>query len=363
MPLFHSILVVAIFSLLGSFQTASAGVVLTKDAKAQIEHQLDKVANDYGVVGQSLAILKNGALVHTSARGSASVELDVTATDQTVYQVFSLAKLFVNVTMMQMAQAGSIELDAPISRYVEELPKAWRDVTVRQAMSHMTGLPDCYRWPVPTPETAQAAIQSVAYKAPEFEAGSKTRYNQTNYLLLKMIIENVEHEQFVQVMTTRMIDKLNLANTSYGGEYAVIAGRATTYRSANGRLARNVHIDQPDYMFASSGLNTNVLDMANWFSALLDHRFLSEEMMEAMWTPVRLNDGAAANFANGWEFSTKNGVTVVGHGGGNRADVRHFFEPGGSESITVIYFTNGSVKNFWPGSVSQRLAEIIRNNE
>lgn len=343
-------------------QMVSAQVSLADDVKAQIENYLDDIATDYGVAGQSLAILRNGTLVHTSARGLASVELGVPAREETVYQSFSLAKLFANVTMMQLVEAGAIELDAPISQYLEELPSDWQHITVRQALSHMTGLPDYYQWPHPTPETPQEAFQSVADKGLVFATGSATRYNQTNYLLLKMIIERITGEHFVPVMTTRMINELGLENTSYGGEYAVVAGRATTYRSVNDTLARNVHIDQPDYMFASTGLNTTVLDMAQWFSALLENRFLSEESMDAIWAPVLLNDGSVASFANGWEFAENGGLRSVGHGGGNRTDVRHFFEPGATDNVTVIYFTNGSAKSFWPGSVSNEIARMIRRD-
>lgn len=359
---FCSIIITAFYVLLGPIQAVAAQVELADDVKARIEDYLDEVATDYGIAGQSLAILKNGALVHTGARGLSSVELGVPAREDTVYQGFSLAKLFVNVTMMQLVEAGSIELDAPISQYLEELPATWQHITVRQAMSHMSGLPDYYQWPSPTPETQHKALQSVMDEALEFEAGHTTSYNQTNYLLLKKIIEQATGENFVQTVTTRMIDAVGLEKTSYGGEYAIVAGRATTYRSAEGVLARNVHIDQPDYMFASSGLNTTVLDMAKWFSALLDNRFLSEDSMNAMWTPVLLNDGSVARFANGWEFAEDAGLRRVGHGGGNRTDVRHYVEPGYSENITVIYFTNGSANAFWPGSVSNEIARIIRRD-
>ena len=345
--------------LVGFAHSISAQVPLTDETRDRIELHLKVVEAEYGIVGQSLAILKNGTLVYTGARGLSSIELNVKATDKTVYQVFSLAKLFVHVTLMQLVESDTIELDAPISRYLHELPESWGNVTVRQAMSHTSGLPEYYKWPNPTPKTQQEAIRSVADKVLEFKTGSTTRYNQTNYLLLKMMIESVTDGEFLSIVTTRMIDELKLGSTLYGGEYAVVPGRATTYRSTPSGLKRNVHIDQPDYMFASSGLNTNVVDLATWFAALLNHRFISQETMESMWTPLLLDNGTVANFANGWEFTQYDGVTVVGHGGGNRADVRHYFGNGTDENVTVIYFTNGSERNFWPGNVSAAIAKLV----
>ena len=157
-----------------------------------------------------------------------------------------------------------------------------------------------------------------------------------------------------------MIDKVGLKNTFYGDEYAVIPGRATTYRSTPDGVKRNVHIDQPEFMFASSGLHTNALDLAQWFSALLDHQLISPETLEMMWKPILLNDGSVSSFANGWEYRQDYGTTIVGHGGGNRVDIRHYFRADSQNTITVIYMTNGSEKDFWPGAASAEIARIVR---
>ncbi len=341
----------------------SANALLSIEQKERIETLVKTKEAEYGISGQSLAILKNGALVYATNLGLSNHELNVATTEKTVYQVFSLAKLFVNVVLMQLVESNQIELDAPISRYVQKLPESWNKISVRQAMSHTSGLPEYYNWPHPTPATQKDAIQSVVNKPFEFKTASATRYNQTNYLLLKQVIENVLQQDFVSVMNSRMIQKLDLKHTSYAGEYEVVSGRATTYRSTPAGLKRNVHIDQPDYMFASSGLNTNVLDLAKWFSALLNHQFISQETIDAMWKHVLLDDGKVADFAQGWEYREENGVTIVGHGGGNRTDVRHYFKADSDKSVTIIYFTNGSERGFWPGSVSAEIVNILESFE
>ena len=351
--------VIAMSLLLMTAGIATAQTSLDDYTQDRISQHLKAAESKYGIVGHSVAILKNGNFSYSNARGLASLELNVQATEHTVYQVFSVAKLFVHVTIMQLAESGKIELDSSVGRYLPALPKSWSHVTIREALSHMSGLPDYYRWPNPTPKSAQEALTSVADSDLEFESGSATRYNQTNYLLLRMIIETVTGKDFLSAVTTRMITSPNLENTRYGGEFAVVPRRATMYRATPEGVKRNVFIDQPDYMFASSGLNSNVIDLAKWFSALLNRQFVSKQTLDSMWTPILLNDGTIANFANGWEYSNYDGITVVGHGGGNRADVRHYVSDRDGESVTIIYLTNGSEKDFWPGSVSAGLAKII----
>ena len=325
----------------------------------RIESYLADSRETYGIVGHSVVILRNGEQIHSSSDGLASIELGVEVTDETVFQVFSVAKLFVHVTIMQLREAGYIELDAEIGRYIDTIPSAWRSVTIRQLLSHTSGLPEYYRWPDhPTPESSQDALRAVFERPFEFESGSATQYNQTNYLLLGMIIETVTSEDFVSVMTDRMIGPPGLSSTSYGGEFAIVPQRATMYRATEDGVRRNLFIDQPNYMSASTGLNSTAADLAAWFSDLLAFELVSWQGLEEMWSPIQLTDGRVARFANGWEYSLgEDGQTAVGHGGGNRADVRHFIK--GGESVTVIYLSNGSEKDFWPGQISYDLAEIV----
>ncbi len=331
----------------------------TRDVSALIEAYLNAVESEFGIVGQSISVLSNGKSMHSSARGKASIELDVPATQQTVFQVFSIAKLFVHVTLMQLSESGAIDLDAPITAYVIGLPDQWAQITVRQSLSHMSGLPEYYQRPEPTPQSAQEAIASVAGMNLVFEPGSNTSYNQTNYLLLKMVIEAVTGSDFVSVVYSRMINATRLENTYYGGEFAVIPGRATMYRATPNGLKRNRFIDQPDYMFASSGLNSTASDLAKWFSALLRYKLIKRSTLSTMWVPSRLNDNSLSPFANGWEYSRRGEFSVFGHGGGNRADVRHYVRDSDGESVTVIYLTNGSKREFWPGRISNCVAEIV----
>lgn len=193
-----------------------------------------------------------------------------------------------------------------------------------------------------------------------FEPGTRSQYNQTNYLLLKRVIETVTGSPFLDVVTDRMIGPAGLKSAAYGGEYAIIPGRATTYFAGVNGLRINGPIDQPDYMFASSGLNISALDLATWFAALLDGDFLSPATLDRLWSPQLLADGTPSGFAHGWEFYTSGDMRAVGHGGGNRVDLRHFTFTDGTPAITVIYFTNGAQIDFWPGMVAYELAAQMR---
>ena len=323
-----------------------------------IDRYLEKAQQQNGIVGYSVVILRNGQSIYARSDGQANIELDAAVTERTLFQVFSVAKLFVHVTIMQLYEAGQVELDAGIGRYVSNLPEPWRRITIRQLLSHRSGLPDYYRWPNDsTPVNPDAAIQLASSQPFVFETGTSTRYTQTNYLLLGLLIEELTDQPFVDAITARMIEPSRLQSTVYGGEFDIIPGRATMYRASPDGVLRNFCIDQPDYMAASTGLNSTAADLARWFSDLLSGKFISPSTLEDMWAPEPDWRTEHARFVNGWEYSRRDdGTIAVGHGGGNRADVRHFMR--GDESVTIIFLSNGSAVDFWPGQLSFDLAKI-----
>lgn len=341
------------------FAQAAAVMAAAQAGDTALDALLAERAEAFGIVGQSVVVLKDGKPLMASTHGEASRELAVPVQQDTVFQVFSVAKLFVNTVMMQLAESGDVSLAAPISTYLPGAPAHWQHITVRQLMAHTSGLPDYYRWPAQTPETEAAATALAASDEQVFETGTAYRYNQTNYLLLKQIIETVTGQPFQSVMQARMITPLGLENTRYGGEYAVVPGRARTYFAGEHGLLLNGPIFQPDYMFASTGLNSSAPDMARWMAALLAGQFLPADRLAHYWQPYPLTGGGVSRFAAGWEFAETEKYQVVGHGGGNRVDVRHFTDKSSGRTVTVIYMTNGASRNFWPGTVSTAIADLV----
>lgn len=143
------------------------------------------------IPGMALAVIRDGAVVKAAGYGLASVELGVPATPATLFQIASATKNVTGVAVMQLVGAGQIRLDDPIGAHLTGLPERWRPVTIRQLASHTSGLPDV----VLDSETGAfmpGPLDSVLMRLaamPVEPAGTKWSYNQTNYLLLGMLIE------------------------------------------------------------------------------------------------------------------------------------------------------------------------------
>lgn len=94
------------------------------------------------IPGLQIAIVQDGRVTLSESYGLANVENRVPATNTTLFPLNSATKSFTGVAMMQLAEAGLVDLNAPVSRYLDDLPKAWRTVRVRRLLAHTSGLPD-----------------------------------------------------------------------------------------------------------------------------------------------------------------------------------------------------------------------------
>jgi len=88
---------------------------------------------------------------------------------------------------MQLVEANKLELQAPLSQYLDSLPASWRRVRISQLLSHTSGLPnilDNENGVLIVPDNEAASWERVQTLPVEFEAGESFSYCQTNYLLL-----------------------------------------------------------------------------------------------------------------------------------------------------------------------------------
>lgn len=344
---------------LGYYNLHASDGSLPAKTQQKIRALLQSNQDEYGMVGQTVAVLKNGKQVYTEAIGFADKDLALPASRETIFQIFSCSKLFTHQRLGRLVDAKKLTWDAPISQYLDGLPESWQQVTVRQLVNHVSGLPEYYRdFDHPMPKTAEAALARVREEPFEFPTQSSVKYNQTNYLLLKMIIEKLTGETYAQGLAT-FLQQNGLNHTRHGDITADIPGRASTYQPGKDGLERVTTLDQPHYMITATGLNSNVVDLADWFSRLLAGEFVSKATLNAMWQPTKLNDGTLCRFAGGFERSESTTFISVGHGGGGRCDVRHFMPKNGTDTISIIYLSNGGARNRNPRDMSQRIANIV----
>src|SRR5260370_13248564 len=94
------------------------------------------------IPGLSLLVAHDGKIVRAQGYGLANVELQVPVKPETVFQSGSVGKQFTATAVMMLVEEGKIGLDDPLTKFIADAPAAWKEVTVRELLSHTAGFGD-----------------------------------------------------------------------------------------------------------------------------------------------------------------------------------------------------------------------------
>jgi len=281
-----------------------------------IEAQLKK----QNIPGLAVAVVRDGAVTKARGYGVADVELNVPATERSVFQWASVTKQFTATAIMLLAQDGKLKLDDPVSRYYPNAPSAWSNVTVRHLLTHTSGIKGYTELPnffatVRKDYEPDEIIGLVTSRPLEFAPGEKWAYSNTGYYLLGLIIEKVSGQSYGEFLMRRIFRPLGMDTARLNNQFELIPNRATGYDLQNDRLVRAEFVS-PTQPFSAGALVGTVLDLAKWDAALYTDKLLPTAVLQEMWTPVKLNDGKTFPYGYGWQTGEIRGHPYVGHGGG-----------------------------------------------
>ena len=308
------------------------------------------------IPGLQVVVIQRGSIVKTGHYGWANVEFSVPVTDSTVFSINSITKAFTGVAMMQLVEEGKMDIEAPVSHYLDSLPEAWQKVTIRQLMGHVSGLPDITDTltdELVSKEGEDAAWAKVKTLPLFFQPGERFNYNTTNYLLLGKIIDKLSGQPFVNFIQRRQLDVVNMQQTTFGNSFDVTPKKAPTYtyykKDEKGEFVKQDHLMQtyevfPAFLLTDAGMFSTATELARWIMALQQGKLLkNKKSIHTMWTPVRLNSGSIDGFggilngyALGWPVVVRPSHPAVAPIGGGRASL--FIYP--QDDISIIILTN-----------------------
>ena len=299
------------------------------------------------IVGLSLGVMREGKIIYANGYGYANLEHKIKATDSTVYLMASVTKTFVAVATMMLAEKGTILLDDSIGRYVSGLPSHWNIVTIRQLLSHSSGIKGNVDWPPPCAGelkydnfnyTRADVIKETACLPLRFTPGEKWEYSGRGYYVLGMLIEAVSGKTFEEFLRENIFKPLQMSNTRMMNYNEIIPNRAAGYQKRDNLIVNKLLPQDPVVEFSDGGLISTVLDMAKWDAALHSEQLLKKETLQLMYTPANINEGFAPNglgFAT-TPFQNRRRVGHLGRIPGFESAFTRFID----DKISVILFIN-----------------------
>lgn len=268
--------------------------------------------------GMAVLLARGDEVLYRGACGQANLELGVPLMPDHVFRIGSVTKQFAAAAVLKLAEEGKLDLSDPLSRFVPDYPNG-DAVTVRMLLDHTSGIksytdvPGLMDGPIRDDLNTAALIERFKDQPAEFEPGTGWKYNNSGYVLVGAVIEQVTGMPWHQYLQEALFSPLKLDHTRYGDPTAsLIPGHVGGYTLNDGHWAPATFLSmtQPH---AGGSLVSTVDDLLRWNRALHGGRVIGEAHYQQMIRPTK---GAEPPYGFGIEIDTLRGERVLRHGGG-----------------------------------------------
>jgi CubicO group peptidase (beta-lactamase class C family) len=303
---------------------------------------LQRHSGVYDIPAVVVGVIRAGRLADSRAVGLSNVELAVPASTQHVFEIGSISKQFTAYLILMLFEKAKVDLDAPVGKYLPDLPAPWARPTLHQLLGHISGLPDfeeAFGYGVYRQTLADSEFQTRLLSLPiASEPGEKWAYSNTNYWLLARVIETVSGQTYNQFVRERIFSPLSMNSSSTALPTVVLRGRAAGYQLVENRL-ENREPMQPSTGRGLGDIVTTVQDIASWERELRTPQLLKPETARRAYEPVKLNNGTVTDYGYGWFTSPVLGSPALHHNGGTAGFVADYLRFPGRD-LSIIVFAN-----------------------
>ena len=268
----------------------------------------------------SALMAKNGKPVFAQAYGLADREHKAPNTLKTRFRIGSMNKMFTATATLQLAQAGKLDLDDPLGKYLTDYPNKdiATKVTIKQLLTHTGGTGDIFG-----PEfeahrlelrTLQDYVKLYGNHGPQFEPGSRWEYSNYGFILLGLVIEKASGQSYYDYVREHIYQAVGMTSSGSEPEDQTVADRSIGYTKMGGG-EWHPNTDTLPYRGTSAGGGySTVEDLLRFANALQNHKLLSAHYTELLTTGKV--DTPRGRYGYGFGDQTINGTRCFGHGGG-----------------------------------------------
>lgn len=334
------------------------------DKAQELSHQIDAylstVMLTHEIPGMGVAIIQNNQVIYKSYFGNADMNDVLTPINEnTVFRLYSLSKLITTVSVFKLIETGALSLDDELSDFFENLPPAWESIAIKHLLSHTSGLPDVHQLSSQLADESisdEAFIKLLYTKEMDFKTGEEWRYNQTNFLLLKLIIEQASHMKFEEFVTKSQFAQVKPSNVYFLADPSMNLPNRAHYYSFNQQNqvyeTKNEHRGTRNHPL--SGLNITLDEFITWNNKLDTNQLISAPSKASMWTAAEIKN-SDRKFLHGWDVYALNQQESFGFSGGGVSGFRKFV----GNNLSIIVLTTGYKYYSMQDTIIDHLAGLV----
>jgi D-alanyl-D-alanine carboxypeptidase len=222
---------------------------------------------------------------------------------ETRFEIASLTKQFTGAAILQLAQAGKLGVEDPVSRYYPQAPATWAGITIRQLVTHTSGLPNNeikdFTKRIAVPYTPDELIGTFRDRPLAAKPGTAWAYTNTEYYLLAYIIEKVSGQSYADYLAEHIFAPAGMTQSGFASTLAIVPQAAEGY-ARDGKALRHRDYFDRSLELGAGGIYSTVGDMARWNAALDGSRLLDRASLDKMFAP-----SVPGDYGYGWFITRK----------------------------------------------------------
>ncbi|MEJ7637544.1 MAG: serine hydrolase domain-containing protein [Singulisphaera sp.] len=317
------------------------------DAKraAAVDEAVGSVMAEQELVGLAVGVIRDGRVVYLNGYGLADREKRTPVTTETVFSWASNSKPMAAVLALQLAEAGKLDLDADVRRYVPEFPPKGTVITCRQLLCHQSGIPHYTNGKiVPADRKSEAprdrpdpilSLDRFSESPLILAPGEKSEYSSYAYILLSAVVQRAGEQGFDEQVQDRIAKPLRMSSLQLD-RGTPEPDWAAGYRKKGGQVVRAPEKEN-DWKFGAGGYKSDVRDFARWAAALMNHRLVSPQTERKMWTPQVTKGGKATEYGLGFAVEDgRQGFKVSHNGSQTESTTRMVLYPKAGHGVVVL---------------------------
>jgi len=274
--------------------------------------------------GVAVSVFRNGKVIAKKDYGMASIELQVPFSHQSVVRIgYSEAREFISIAAVLMEKDGIISLNDKVKKYFPKLPEWSEPVTIWDLLNHRSGFVD--EWATLLMmhndmanrfEKEQFLRLLYTQPEPEIEPGKGYMYSNSDFGLLRLIMEKASDKNLSEWIKQRVFDPLKMSNTRMQkNTLDIVPNHATKY------VMNDTGFKHENFPKTSPGGNYFILtcadDLAKWSLAISEPRSEFNAAFNKLLKNVRTIPGKKNHYVTGYSLDTINQNQVVIHEGVN----------------------------------------------
>ena len=275
------------------------------------------------------------------------------------YRMASITKTFTAFAILQLVEAGKIDLNAEIQTYVPYFPRKKWPITIRQLLGHLGGIPhyvdrdkELHNKTHKNTREAIAIFQDYDLVA---EPGTKYHYSSYGYNLLGAAIEMASGQTYGEFIKQHIFDPLGMSDSRMDDPTAPIPNRVKGYRFANGKIIRSEFVDMSS-RFAAGGTRSTINDLLTYAQGIMQGKLLEPQTWRKMLVPMATKDGILTGRGMSWNIRPRRGHYQISHGG-SQAETKIYLLIFPLENFAVAIASN--LETFDREFYAYKLAEFV----